>query len=104
MGWTHYLHHHKMKLEKKMTNVDCAELLGVGRPTITAVRKMLGIPAAARKTFPSLIHDFLKKHSDFQLGDAKDRRAMLEFKGRHPRFNIPVENENSSEPGARHRQ
>ena len=75
-------------IEKKVTNKSAAEQLSVGRGTITAVRKMLGIPPTVRKVFASDCHRFLKTYPDFQIADA-DRMEL--FAKRHPEFKLPVE-------------
>lgn len=88
-----------MNTEKKVTNELCAEQLGVGRPTITAVRKMLGIPSSVRKVFPSAIGRFLQTYQDFQIADAASDKAMKKFKVRHPKFVVP-NSQDADEPVA----
>lgn len=75
-----------MKLKQKVTNEKCAELIGVGRPTIIAVKKMLGI-GGSRKVFAESIAEFLEKHPDFQIADVDN---MVAFKKRHRKFVIPT--------------
>lgn len=76
-----------MKIKQKVTNEKCATLVGVGRPTIIAVKKMLGI-GGSRKVYAESIADFLEKHPDFQIADVDD---MVAFRKRHPKFVIPGE-------------
>ena len=59
-----------MKIEKKATNKQCSEIVGVGRATVSAVRKSLGIPRTVKKVFPSQIHAFLAKNPTFKISDA----------------------------------
>lgn len=68
-----------------------AELIGVGRGTITAVRRMLGIRKEVRKLMADPIIKFINKYPNFTIADAKDRAAMEAFKRRHPEFVIPEE-------------
>ncbi len=75
-----------MKLKQKVTNEGCAKLIGVGRPTVIAVKKMLGI-GGSRKVFAESIGEFLEKYPDFQIADVDD---MVAFKKRHPKFVIPI--------------
>ena len=72
--------------DKKLNLDDLAEEIGVGRSTITAVRKMLGVGSKVRKMFAKPVRDFLKKYPDFIIADASD---MKKFKKRHPGFQIP---------------
>lgn len=78
-----------MSMKRKL-NVDAlAELVGVGRATISAVRRMLGVKKEVRKLMAEPIIKFLKKYPDFTIADARDRVAMEAFKERHPDFSIP---------------
>lgn len=54
----------RVTIEKKVTGDACARELGVGQPTVIAVKKMLGL-SGARKIFVAPIHRFLQMYPDF---------------------------------------
>jgi hypothetical protein len=73
-----------MKLKRKVTNAVCAELVGVGRPTVSAVRRMLGI-SGVRKVYAESVGAFLEQNPDFQIKDAATPEAMAAFRSRQRR-------------------
>lgn len=73
--------------EKKVTGDDCARELGVGQPTVIAVRKMLGM-SGARKVFVEPVRKFLKRYPDFQIRDSTPK-GRAAFHRRHPEFTMP---------------